>query len=103
MKILTDTDMAEMVTAIVNTNKEKRMSPQYKLFLETIAEAIGSHQCVVSGPVRQDFFNPDNENEVLVSFAATVDTPKDGGLFANYDTDQPVEDWLAENQNDVHM
>lgn len=95
-KIATDQDIAGMIAGIVK-RAPTTDEPRYRMFLETIAEAIGAYSAVEVGTVNAP---RDEPPQWYVAFHATIDTPTEGGGFATIDPDETIDDWLAEAQAD---
>ncbi|MDD2878330.1 MAG: hypothetical protein PHT60_14040 [Acidiphilium sp.] len=96
-KIATDDELARIVTAIV-ADAPNQNEPRYRMFLDTIAEAIGAYHGVTIGSV----MTPEEDlPQWSVAFRATVDTADDGGPFALIDTDLEVREWLAEGRSET--
>ncbi|MCW8308826.1 hypothetical protein AruPA_17470 [Acidiphilium sp. PA] len=96
-KIATDVELAAIITGIV-TDAPQHEEPRYRMFLDTIAEAIGAYHCLAVGAVMTP---AEDLPQWTVAFRATVDTADDGGPFALIDTDLKVKEWLAEGQSET--
>lgn len=99
-KVVTDLEVAEMVKAAI---QDPNWNPEaYKAFLETVANALtehfGGYVSSVSGPIgatEQDpHLSTENGDRYCVHFLADERVPADGGIYARYDTDVPVKEWL---------
>lgn len=93
-KIATDEELAHIVTAIV-TDAPQQDEPRYRMFIDTIAEAIGAFHSVAIGSVTTP---AEDLPHWTVAFRATIDTADDGGPFALIDSDFGINEWLAEGR-----
>ncbi|HQT86571.1 hypothetical protein AruPA_19205 [Acidiphilium sp. PA] len=96
-KIATDVELAAIITGIV-TDAPQHEEPRYRMFLDTIAEAIGAYHCLAVGAVMTP---AEDLTQWTVALHATMDTADDGGPFAPIDTDLKVKEWLAEGQTET--
>jgi len=96
-KIATDVELAAIITGIVAT-APRHDEPRYRMFLDTIAEAIGAYHCLAIGSVTTPV---EDLPQWTVAVRATIDTADDGGPFALIDTDLGVMDWLAEGRSET--
>lgn len=96
-KIATDEELAHIVTAIV-AGARQQDEPRYRMFLETIAEAIGAFHSVAIGSVASP---AEDLPQWTVAFQATIDTADDGGPFALIDPDLGINEWLAEGRREL--
>ena len=78
-KILTDTEMLEIVGDVINNN-EIDDSNQHSDFLRDLAGVITKH---FGGKVG----NSDSEDKFRIAFHLNENVPADGGIFKKYDTD----------------
>ena len=96
-KIATDVELAAIITGIVAT-APRHDEPRYRMFLDTIAEAIGAYHCLAIGSVMTP---AEDLPQWTVAVRATIDTADDGGPFALIDTDLGVKHWLAEGRSET--
>lgn len=96
-KSATDGELAHIVTAIV-AGAPQQDEPRYRMFLETIAEAIGAFHGVVIGAVTTP---SEDLPQWTVAFRATIDTAEAGGPFALIDPDSGIDEWLAEGRREL--
>lgn len=91
-KVISDGEIAGIITTIV-ANAPQRDEPRYRVFLETIAEAVGAYYALGVGGLGL----PDGDRpRWSVCVTATPDTPRDGGPFAAINPDVPLNEWLDE-------
>ncbi|WP_288006507.1 hypothetical protein [Acidiphilium sp.] len=96
-KIATDVELAAIITGIV-ADAPQHEEPRYRMFLDTIAEAIGAYHCLAIGAVMTP---AEDLPQWTVALHATIDTADDGGPFALIDPDLGVKDWLAEGRSET--
>jgi hypothetical protein len=91
-KIATDQEIAGIINDIVQ-QAPGQDDNRYRVFLETIAEAVGAYHAVEIGTI-----SPPGQDlpHWWVAVQATVDTRCDGGPFAQIDTDVTIEEWREE-------
>lgn len=102
-KVLTDRELAEIVSRTINDDWYMIDDGDiYRYFVEDLAKLIayygGADVVSVSDdgtghPNRDSSFD---EDRICVHFRANSSTPSDGGVFAHYDNDQPIEEWMGE-------
>lgn len=96
-KIATDDELARIVTAII-AGAPQQEEPRYRMFLDTIAEAIGAFHGVAIGSVTTP---AEDLPDWTVAFRATIDTADDGGPFALIDPDLGIDEWLGEGRREL--
>lgn len=102
-KVLTDKECAEIVQRAVHEDFIDD-SDAYRHFLESLGELITNHfggdvSCVSDPFGEKDPKNPEgSEGKWCVLFHWNDSVPDDGGVFKDYDTDVPVEEWKADTE-----
>jgi hypothetical protein len=93
-KIATDYELAALVTHIVEQAPDGD-DHRYRMFLETMAEAVGAYHAVMIGAVMPPL---DDTLGWTVSLDPTEDTASTDSPFETIDPDVPMADWLLSDR-----
>ena len=96
-KVIRDSELAALVLNVVHGTVNSEQDG-YMDFLEDIGKAVakycGGEVVAITGAV-------DDGLGHCVHFAWNEAVPDDGGVYRYFDTDVPVDEWLAQSQSDV--
>jgi len=90
-KMLTDTELAEIVHNIVKYSDTIDCFDSYKNFIANLADLIEDHCGGEAGPVEVGV-----DNKLYVAFHLNDSVPPDGGVYRYYDTDVTWKDGVEE-------
>lgn len=97
MKVLTDKEILKIVEqAIIGDGID--CADQYRYFLEDLGRLVADHfggYCAIVGEPLCDEGGPD-ETSWCLHFVYNECVPKDGGVYAQFDTDITIEEWKGE-------
>jgi hypothetical protein len=101
-KVLTENELAAIVTRAVTEDGLNPGQRAHTHFLEDLASVVADHfgaRLLGTDPPMQPKVAGMAESEYAYTalLAATESTPDDGGVFADYDTDKPLDEWLEES------
>ncbi len=97
-KVLKDTELLEIVRTIIDGKDVISERPCYVRFVSDlghlIAEYCGGEVVTVSDVLQQE-----EELGVCAHFKWNESVPGDGGVYARFDTDVSVEEWVLDSQD----
>lgn len=97
-KVLLDTEALQIISNAI-LKDEIDDAHQYARFLEDlgrlVADHFGGEFVCTSGPLQEEG-EPD-ETRWCLHFKWNENVPEGGGVYAEYDTDISVEEWIGQN------
>lgn len=98
-KVIRDSELAAMVHNVIHGDVIHKQDG-YLDFLKDIGKAVAKYcggEVVAASAQRDDGLGH------CVHFAWNEVVPEDGGVYRYFDTDVPVDEWLAQSQSDLRQ
>ena len=100
-KVLTDREVVQILNDTVNDKNDQVIeADQYERFLKDLGELVGNYMgadvvCVSPPALEHPVDDDSSADRWCVHFQANDDTPDDGGIFAQFDTDIDTNEWIG--------
>lgn len=98
-KVIRDAELAAMVHNVVRGDVIDDQEG-YLNFLEDLGKVVAKY---CGGEVVAKSHSPDDGLGACVHFAWNESVPEDGGVFRDFDTDVPVDEWREQSQSDLRQ
>lgn len=96
-KMITDKEMGQIIYDATHKLEMIECADAYQHFLEGLADLVAEHFGADRGSVSPPMIN-DECDGWMAAFYPNESTPDDGWVFADYDTDISIEEWMEERR-----
>lgn len=99
-KVLTDTEVLEVVQKIITGDNIISESLVYEKFLKDLGSLVANYCGGDCTAVSEPLGDGDPDDTWCIHFEADESVPEDGGVYASYDTDVTVEEWRQQSKEE---